>query len=158
MSICEVGGRGSEKLKKCLPPSPAVLWFVNVCERKPDRKKNYQQEKRRTCLAMRLFMLKTERWTSPYQIWSFLREYKCFLAVNYCHKEIYLKRNRVPGCAKALWGVRFVISTSIVAGWFLLRKMIRHEILFYLFIFEKSILKSCRSICGRVCFVKKVGL
>ena len=35
MSICEAGGNGSEELKKCPPPSPAVLWFVNICERKP---------------------------------------------------------------------------------------------------------------------------
>ena len=35
MSNCEAGGSGSEELKKCPPPSPAVLWFVNVCERKP---------------------------------------------------------------------------------------------------------------------------
>ena len=30
-----MGGSGSEELKKCPSPSPKVLWFVNVCERKP---------------------------------------------------------------------------------------------------------------------------
>ena len=33
--VCEAGGSGSEELKKCLPPSPAVLLFLNVPERKP---------------------------------------------------------------------------------------------------------------------------
>ena len=35
LSVGEVGGSGIEKLNKCLPPSPAVLSFVNVRERKP---------------------------------------------------------------------------------------------------------------------------
>ena len=35
LSVCEAGGCGSEELKKCPSPSPAVLWFVNGCERKP---------------------------------------------------------------------------------------------------------------------------
>ena len=40
MSKCLwTGGSGSEELKKCPPPSPAVLWFVNVRERKPRQKK-----------------------------------------------------------------------------------------------------------------------
>ena len=34
MSVCEAGGSGREELKKP-PPSSAVLWIVNVCERKP---------------------------------------------------------------------------------------------------------------------------
>ena len=38
MSVRWVGS-GSEKLKKCLPPSPAILWSVNGCERKPRFKK-----------------------------------------------------------------------------------------------------------------------
>ena len=46
-----MGGNGSEELKKCPPPSPKVLRFVNVCERKPydvyenliTSKKNKQQ-------------------------------------------------------------------------------------------------------------------
>ena len=38
--MCEAGGSGNEELKKCPPPSLAVLWFVNVCERKPNRKNN----------------------------------------------------------------------------------------------------------------------
>ena len=29
------GGSGNEELKKCPPPSSAVLWFVNVRDRKP---------------------------------------------------------------------------------------------------------------------------
>ena len=38
MSVCEAGGSGSEKLKKCPPLFPAALWFVNGCERKPREK------------------------------------------------------------------------------------------------------------------------
>ena len=34
-SVCEADGGGSEELKKCPPPSSAVLWFVNVRKRKP---------------------------------------------------------------------------------------------------------------------------
>ena len=34
-SVCEVGEIGSEELKKCPPPSPAVQWFVNVPETNP---------------------------------------------------------------------------------------------------------------------------
>ena len=34
LSVCEEGGSGSEELKKCPPPSRAVLWFVNGRERK----------------------------------------------------------------------------------------------------------------------------
>ena len=30
-----MGGSGSDEIEKCPPPSPAVLWFVNVCEREP---------------------------------------------------------------------------------------------------------------------------
>ena len=33
-SVCEAGGNGSEELKKCPPPSPAVQWLVNIRERK----------------------------------------------------------------------------------------------------------------------------
>ena len=29
-----MGGNGSEELRKHPPPSSAVLWFVNVCEKK----------------------------------------------------------------------------------------------------------------------------
>ena len=29
------GSDGSEELQECPLPSPAVLWFVNGCERKP---------------------------------------------------------------------------------------------------------------------------
>ena len=39
LSLCEVGGSGNEESKKCPPLSPAVLWFVNDCEKTPDRKK-----------------------------------------------------------------------------------------------------------------------
>ena len=35
LSVCEAGESASEELKKCPPPSPAVLWFINVQERKP---------------------------------------------------------------------------------------------------------------------------
>ena len=35
LSVCEVGGSGTEELMKCPSLSPAVLWFVKVCERKP---------------------------------------------------------------------------------------------------------------------------
>ena len=35
LSFCESGRSGSEELRKCLPPSLAVLWFVNGRERKP---------------------------------------------------------------------------------------------------------------------------
>ena len=35
LSVCEAGGSGSEELKKCPPTSPAVLWLVNVSEKKP---------------------------------------------------------------------------------------------------------------------------
>ena len=32
----EASGSDSEELlKKCPPPSPAVLWFMNGCERRP---------------------------------------------------------------------------------------------------------------------------
>ena len=34
-----MGGSGSKELKKCPLPSPAVLWFVNVRERKLRMKK-----------------------------------------------------------------------------------------------------------------------
>ena len=39
LSVCESSGRDSKELKKCPPPSPAVLWFVNPCERKRRQKK-----------------------------------------------------------------------------------------------------------------------
>ena len=35
LRVCEAGGSGREELKKYPPPSPAVLLFTNVCERKP---------------------------------------------------------------------------------------------------------------------------
>ena len=35
LSVCEAGGSGSEELKKCSPPSPTILLFVDGCERKP---------------------------------------------------------------------------------------------------------------------------
>ena len=38
-SVCEAGASGSEELKKCPPPSPAVMWFVNIRERKARYKK-----------------------------------------------------------------------------------------------------------------------
>ena len=34
LSVCEGAGSGSEELKKCPPPSHAVVWFVNVREKK----------------------------------------------------------------------------------------------------------------------------
>ena len=37
--LCEAGGSGSGELKKCPPPFPAILWFVNGWERKPRQKK-----------------------------------------------------------------------------------------------------------------------
>ena len=45
--LWSMGGSGCEELKKCPPHSPAVLWFndgcerwfMNLCERKPDRRK-----------------------------------------------------------------------------------------------------------------------
>ena len=37
---CEAGGSSIEELKKCPLPSPAVLWFVNDCERKTRWKTN----------------------------------------------------------------------------------------------------------------------
>ena len=36
---CEAGGGASEELIECPPPSPAVLWFVNVREWKTQIKK-----------------------------------------------------------------------------------------------------------------------
>ena len=39
LSVCKVGGSGSEELKKCPPPFPAAMWFVNVHKRKPRWKK-----------------------------------------------------------------------------------------------------------------------
>ena len=41
LSVCEAGGSGSEELKKCPTPSPAVLWLVNV----RDRNKNGSADK-----------------------------------------------------------------------------------------------------------------
>ena len=38
-------GSGSEKLMECPPSFLAVLWFMNVCETKPDRKKKKNGEK-----------------------------------------------------------------------------------------------------------------
>ena len=38
-NVCEVGGSGKEELKKRPSLSPAVLWVVNVRERKPRKKK-----------------------------------------------------------------------------------------------------------------------
>ena len=38
-----MSGTGSEELKKCPPPSPSVLWFVNGCERKPRQKKKLNE-------------------------------------------------------------------------------------------------------------------
>ena len=35
LSVCKAGGSGSEELKKWPPPFIAVLWFINVHERKP---------------------------------------------------------------------------------------------------------------------------
>ena len=40
-SAREAGGSGSDELKKCPPPFPAVLLFVNGCERKPRQKKKW---------------------------------------------------------------------------------------------------------------------
>ena len=36
--VCKAGGSGSEELKEFPRPCPAVLWFVNVRERKPRQK------------------------------------------------------------------------------------------------------------------------
>ena len=35
LNVCAAGGSDREELKKLPPPSPAVLWIVNICERKP---------------------------------------------------------------------------------------------------------------------------
>ena len=40
-----MGGSGSEGLKKCPSPSPAVLWLMNFYERKPRYKKQTKKEK-----------------------------------------------------------------------------------------------------------------
>ena len=41
MSVClRSEWNGREELKKCTPPYPAVLWIVNVRERKPKKKKS----------------------------------------------------------------------------------------------------------------------
>ena len=45
-----MGGSGSEELMKCPPPSPAVLWFVNVHERKPTQKKAKKNKTKRDAL------------------------------------------------------------------------------------------------------------
>ena len=34
LSVCEAGKSGSEELKKCPPPFPAVLWLVNAREKR----------------------------------------------------------------------------------------------------------------------------
>ena len=47
LSVCEAGGSGSEKLKKCPPPSFAVLWFVNGHDRKPRQKKTKKQQQKK---------------------------------------------------------------------------------------------------------------
>ena len=39
ISKCEASGGGSGELKKCPPPFPSVLRFVNGREKNPDRKK-----------------------------------------------------------------------------------------------------------------------
>ena len=38
--VCEGGGSGREELNRYPPLSPAVLWIVNVCERKLIKKQN----------------------------------------------------------------------------------------------------------------------
>ena len=40
-----MGGNGSEELKNYPPPFPAVLWFVNVHERKPRQKKKKKKKR-----------------------------------------------------------------------------------------------------------------
>ena len=40
LSVCEAGGSGREELNRFPPPSPAVLWIMNVHETKPRQKKN----------------------------------------------------------------------------------------------------------------------
>ena len=50
MSKCEAGGSGSEELKKCPPPSPAVLRFVSVRERKPRQKTKKKKKKKKEIL------------------------------------------------------------------------------------------------------------
>ena len=48
--MCEAGGSGSEELKKWSPPSPAVLLFVNVRERRTQiEKKPWEQGQQNTC-------------------------------------------------------------------------------------------------------------
>ena len=37
--VCQVGRSASDEFKECPPPSTAVLWFVNGCERKSKQKK-----------------------------------------------------------------------------------------------------------------------
>ena len=41
LKVCVADGSGREELKKWASPSPAVLWMVNVGERKP-RKKTFK--------------------------------------------------------------------------------------------------------------------
>ena len=38
-----MGGSGSEELKKCPPPFPAVLRFVNVCGKKKKKQKIFSK-------------------------------------------------------------------------------------------------------------------
>ena len=54
LSVCEAGGSGREELNRYTPPSPAVLWIVDVCERKPRKTKKKKEKKKKcsTCAGM----------------------------------------------------------------------------------------------------------
>ena len=44
LSVCEAGESGIEELKGKPPPSPAVLWMVNIRKRKPRWKRNFKEK------------------------------------------------------------------------------------------------------------------
>ena len=62
------GGSGCEELKKCPPPSPAVLWFVNGRKRKPRQKKKiFLSFDCIFCFIACFFLLKSDDdWTSTH--------------------------------------------------------------------------------------------
>lgn len=54
--MSEVGGSGRDELKRQPPPSPAVLWIMNIRERK-HREKTKQNKKRGNDVAFDLMRI-----------------------------------------------------------------------------------------------------
>ena len=103
MSVCEEGGRGSEELKKCPPPSHTVLQFVNGRERKPKWKKKIFFTYRCICLTI---------WKERYFIHSSYDVLTSQFKETQCNGPIKLKKIQETGTTGWLVQFHLVLKTS----------------------------------------------